>query len=67
MIVASDQLARGNPSVAIGVDMHLTAPLNVVRHWRMAAAGGQERRTAFAASTRQVRAPRPWRPHALWA
>jgi hypothetical protein len=25
MIVASDQLARDTPSVAIGVDMHLTA------------------------------------------
>jgi hypothetical protein len=48
-------LARGNPSVAIGVDMHLTALLNVVRRWRMAVAGGQERRAAaFAASMREV-------------
>ena len=55
MIVASDQLARGTPSVAIGVDMHLTAPLNVVRRWRMTVAGGQERRAAaFAASNREV-------------
>lgn len=55
MIVASGRLARGNPSVAIGVDMHPTALLNVVRRWRMAVAGGQERRAeAFAASMRQV-------------
>jgi hypothetical protein len=42
-------------SVAIGVDMHLTAPLNVIRRWRMTVAGGQERRAAaFAASKREV-------------
>jgi hypothetical protein len=29
--MASGRLARGNASVAIGVDMHLTALLNVVR------------------------------------
>jgi hypothetical protein len=35
--------------------MHPTALLNVVRRWRMAVAGGQERRAeAFAASMRQV-------------
>jgi hypothetical protein len=34
VIVASGRLARGNPSVAIGVDMHLTALLNVVRRYR---------------------------------
>jgi hypothetical protein len=35
--------------------MHLTALLNVVRRWRMAVAGGQERRAAaFAASIREV-------------
>jgi hypothetical protein len=50
-----EPLARGDPSVAIGVDMHLTALLNVVRRWRMAVAGGQERRAAaFAASMREV-------------
>jgi hypothetical protein len=51
VIVASGRLAHGNPSAAIGVDMHLTALLTVVRRWRMAVAGGQERRAAaFAAS-----------------
>jgi hypothetical protein len=55
VIVASGRLARGNPSVAIAVDPHLTALLNVVRRWRMAVAGGQERRAAaVAASMRQI-------------
>jgi hypothetical protein len=49
VIVASGRLRAATP-VAIGVDMHLTALLNVVRRWRMAVAGGQERRAgAFAA------------------
>jgi hypothetical protein len=44
VIVASGRLARSNPSVAIGEDMHLTGLLNAVRRRRMALAGGQERR-----------------------
>jgi hypothetical protein len=53
VIVASGRLARGDPSVAIGVD--LTALLNVVRRWRTAVAGGQERQAAKVASSSLVR------------
>jgi len=39
------RLARGNPSVAIGAEMHLTALPNVVRaggwRWRAARSGGR--------------------------
>ena len=45
VLVASSRLARGDASVAIGVNMHLVAVLNMVRRWRMARAGGDERRT----------------------
>ena len=51
LIVASSRLARGNASVAIGVNMHLTVLLNIVRRYTMAVAAGSDRRaSAFASS-----------------
>jgi alkylation response protein AidB-like acyl-CoA dehydrogenase len=55
LVLASSRLARGDASVAIGVNMHLVAVLNMVRRWRIAVAGGHTRRAAaFAASMRQI-------------
>src|SRR5215208_2959067 len=55
ILVASTRLARGDASVAIGVNMHLAALLNVVRRWEIAVAAGDERReAAFAASMADV-------------
>jgi alkylation response protein AidB-like acyl-CoA dehydrogenase len=45
VIVASSRLARGDASVAIGVNMHLVFVLSTVRRWQMAVATGNERRT----------------------
>ena len=54
-IVASGRLARGDASVAIGVNMHLVAVLSVARRWRMARAAGNARRErAFAESLRAI-------------
>ncbi|HWM08549.1 MAG TPA: acyl-CoA dehydrogenase family protein [Solirubrobacteraceae bacterium] len=51
VIVASSRLARGDASVAIGVNMHLVVLLNMVRRWQEALAAGNERRAAaFGAS-----------------
>jgi alkylation response protein AidB-like acyl-CoA dehydrogenase len=46
VVIASSRLARGDASVAIGVNMHLVAVLNMVRRWQMAVAAGNERRAA---------------------
>lgn len=46
VIVASNRLARGDASLAIGVNMHFAYLLNVVRRWEMAVASGNERRIA---------------------
>jgi L-evernosamine nitrososynthase len=55
LIVAASRLARGNASVAIGVNMHLVAVLNMVRRYDVAAAAGAERRAqAFATSLEQI-------------
>ncbi|HET6866557.1 MAG TPA: acyl-CoA dehydrogenase family protein [Solirubrobacteraceae bacterium] len=55
LVVAASRLARGNASVAIGVNMHLVAVLNMVRRHQVAAAAGEERRAkAFAASLKQI-------------
>jgi alkylation response protein AidB-like acyl-CoA dehydrogenase len=55
LVVASSRLARGDASLAIGVNMHLLILLNVVRRWRMARAAGQARReNVFAASMTAV-------------
>jgi alkylation response protein AidB-like acyl-CoA dehydrogenase len=51
LVVASSRLARGDASVAIGVNMHLVVVLNMVRRWQGAVAAGDQRRAAaFAAS-----------------
>jgi alkylation response protein AidB-like acyl-CoA dehydrogenase len=51
VIVASGRLARGDASVAIGVNMHLVVVQSLARRWRMARAAGDERREqAFARS-----------------
>jgi hypothetical protein len=55
VVVASSRLARGDASVAIGVNMHLVILLNIVRRWQVAVAAADERRaTAFGASMQAV-------------
>jgi alkylation response protein AidB-like acyl-CoA dehydrogenase len=55
LVVASSRLARGDASVAIGVNMHLLAVLNMERRRRVALASGAQRRAqAFAASLQQI-------------
>jgi alkylation response protein AidB-like acyl-CoA dehydrogenase len=55
LVVASSRLARGDASVAIGVNMHLIAVLNMERRRQVAAAAGEKRRSrAFAASLEQI-------------
>jgi alkylation response protein AidB-like acyl-CoA dehydrogenase len=51
LVVGSSRLARGDASIAIGVNMHLIVLLNIVRRWQAAVAAGNERRAAaFGAS-----------------
>jgi alkylation response protein AidB-like acyl-CoA dehydrogenase len=55
LVVASSRLARADPSVAIGVNMHLVAVLNMERRRQVAVAAGAERRArGFAASLKQI-------------
>lgn len=55
VVVASSRLARGDASVAIGVNMHLAVVLNLVRRWQDAVAGGHDRRAAaFGASLEAI-------------
>ncbi len=55
LVVASSRLARGDASVAIGVNMHLVAVLNMVRRHEVAVAAGVERRArGFASSLEQI-------------
>jgi alkylation response protein AidB-like acyl-CoA dehydrogenase len=55
VVVASSRLARGDASVAIGVNMHLVLLLNIVRRWQAARAVGDRRRaTAFATSMNAI-------------
>jgi alkylation response protein AidB-like acyl-CoA dehydrogenase len=57
LVVASSRLARGDASVAIGVNMHLVAVLNMERRRQVAVAAGADRRArAFADSLRQIAA-----------
>src|SRR5215204_1043850 len=63
LVVASSRLARGDASVAIGVNMHLVAVLNMERRRQVALAAGNERRAwlrvvAGADSPRRGRAGR---------
>ena len=53
LVVASSRLARGDASVAIGVNMHLVAVLNMERRRRVAVASGAERRARGFASSLQ--------------
>jgi alkylation response protein AidB-like acyl-CoA dehydrogenase len=56
LVVASSRLARGDASVAIGVNMHLVAVLNMARRHEVAVAAGAGRRAgAFAASLERIR------------
>ena len=45
-VVASSRLARGDASVAIGVNMHLTVLLAIRRRYDIARAAGNERRAS---------------------
>ena len=55
LVVASSRLARGDASVAIGVNMHLIAVANMERRRQVAVAAGVERRArGFAASLAQI-------------
>jgi len=55
LVVASSRLARGDASVAIGVNMHLVAVHNMERRRQVAVAIGAERRArAFASSLQQI-------------
>jgi alkylation response protein AidB-like acyl-CoA dehydrogenase len=55
VVVASSRLARGDASVAIGVNMHLVLVLNLVRRWQRAVAAGNKRRAAaFGASLEAI-------------
>jgi len=56
-IVAAGRLARGDASLAIGVNMHTVVVLNIARRWRIARAARDGRRErAFAASLRAIAA-----------
>jgi alkylation response protein AidB-like acyl-CoA dehydrogenase len=55
LVVASSRLARGDASVAIGVNMHLVAVLNMERRRQVAvAAGAQRRARGFASSLKRI-------------
>src|SRR6059036_3629045 len=55
LLVASSRLARGDASVAIGVNMHLVAVHNMERRRQVAVAAGVERRArGFASSLQQI-------------
>jgi alkylation response protein AidB-like acyl-CoA dehydrogenase len=55
LVVASSRLARGNASVAIGVNMHLVAVHNMERRRQVAVASGDERRAGgFAHSLERI-------------
>jgi alkylation response protein AidB-like acyl-CoA dehydrogenase len=55
LVVASSRLARGDASVAIGVNMHLVAVLNMERRRQVAVAAGAERRArGFASSLEHI-------------
>jgi L-evernosamine nitrososynthase len=55
LVVASSRLARGDASVAVGVNMHLVAVHNMERRRQLAVASGEERRArGFAASLERI-------------
>jgi len=55
LVVASSRLARGDASIAIGVNMHVVLLLNMVRRRQAAVAAGDDRRAAaFGASLEEI-------------
>ena len=54
VVVASSRLARGDASVAIGVNMHLVILLNIVRRGQAAVAAADQRRTAALGASLQT-------------
>jgi alkylation response protein AidB-like acyl-CoA dehydrogenase len=55
ILLASSRLARGDPSVTIGVNMHLIPVISMARRYRAAVAVGDDRRgRAFAESLERV-------------
>jgi alkylation response protein AidB-like acyl-CoA dehydrogenase len=46
LVVAASRLARGDASVAIGVNMHTAVVRNIARRWQVAVRAGNERRAA---------------------
>jgi alkylation response protein AidB-like acyl-CoA dehydrogenase len=55
LLVASSRLARGEPSITLGLNMHLVVVLNMVRRWRVACSRGHARRTdAYARSLERI-------------
>ena len=55
LVTASSRLARGDASIAIGVNMHVVLLLNMVRRRQAAVAAGDDRRaTAFGASLEEI-------------
>src|SRR3954469_8550462 len=42
LVVASSRLARGDASIAIGVNMHLVVVLNIVQRWQAAVGAGNQ-------------------------
>jgi alkylation response protein AidB-like acyl-CoA dehydrogenase len=55
LVIASGRLARGDASVAIGVNMHLIAIMALARRMEIAVAAGKSRRAqAFAESLRTI-------------
>jgi alkylation response protein AidB-like acyl-CoA dehydrogenase len=55
LLVAASRLARGDASVAIGVNMHMAVLRNIVRRWEMAVAAADGRRArAFAHSMQEA-------------
>ncbi|HEX4983977.1 MAG TPA: acyl-CoA dehydrogenase family protein [Ilumatobacteraceae bacterium] len=41
VLIAASRLARGDVATTIGVNMHLSAMLNIVRQWQVATVGGE--------------------------
>ena len=62
-VIASGRLARGDASLAIGINMHLVVVLNLARRWGMARVAGNARREqAFGASREPSSWPAPQKP-----
>ncbi|QEC47273.1 acyl-CoA dehydrogenase [Baekduia soli] len=59
LVVASGRLARGDASIAIGVNMHLVVVAGLARRWRMArAARNRRRELAFGGSLQRIASDR---------